>query len=108
MIGGIFTIGFISGYLFLLKKNDVLISLLISSISACVFVYILKLIVARDRPELTSRLVLESGFSFPSGHSTTAFIAFPILAIVVYNISELTDILKFSTIFRTIRLKFLC
>jgi undecaprenyl-diphosphatase len=83
IIGGVFIIGYISAYLFFHKKVHILTSLLISSVGAGLFTFILKLIIARERPELTNRIVIESGFSFPSGHSTIAFVAFPILALIL-------------------------
>jgi undecaprenyl-diphosphatase len=98
MIGGVFVIGFVSANLFFHKKMHVLLGLLTSSIGAGLFTYFLKLIIARDRPELVSRLVVESGFSFPSGHATTAFVAFPILTIVIYYSSRLPKILKYILI----------
>jgi undecaprenyl-diphosphatase len=98
MIGGVFTIGFISANLFFHKKIHVLLGLLTSSLGAGFFTYFLKLIIARDRPELVSRLIIESGFSFPSGHATTAFVAFPILAIVLFYSSQIPKFLKFFLI----------
>jgi membrane-associated phospholipid phosphatase len=99
MIGGVFIIGFVSANLFFHKKIHVLLGLLTSSIGAGVFTYFLKSIIARDRPELINRLVVESGFSFPSGHATTAFVAFPILAIVVYYSSRIPKTLKYFLVF---------
>jgi membrane-associated phospholipid phosphatase len=98
IIGGVFIIGFVSANLFFHKKIHVLLGLLVSSLGAGLFTYFLKLIIARDRPELVSRLVVESGFSFPSGHATTAFVAFPILAIVVYYSSRIPKVLKYILI----------
>ena len=98
MIGGVFIIGFVCANLFFHKKIHVLFGLLISSLGAGFFTYFLKLIIARDRPELVSRLVIESGFSFPSGHATTAFIAFPILAITIYFSSRISRFFKFLSI----------
>lgn len=95
LMGGMFIIGFISAYLFFHRKIRILIGLLCSTLSASLLVYFLKLLIARDRPELISRLVVESGFSFPSGHATTAFTAFPILAVIVYNSTKLPKILKY-------------
>ena len=98
MIGGVFIIGFIFSNLLFHKKIRVLFGLLISSLGAEFFTYFLKLIIARDRPELISRLVVESGFSFPSGHATTAFIAFPILAITIYFSSTVPSFFKLLSI----------
>jgi undecaprenyl-diphosphatase len=98
MIGGVFIIGFISANLFFHKRFKLLLGLIYSTCGAGLFTYFLKLIIARDRPELVSRLVVESGFSFPSGHATTAFVAFPILAIVVYYSSRIPKVLKYFLI----------
>lgn len=98
MIGGVFIIGFVSANLFFHKKIYALLGLLVSSLGAWLFTYFLKLIIARDRPELVSRLVTESGFSFPSGHATIAFVAFPILAIVVYYSSRIPKAFKYILI----------
>lgn len=43
----------------------------------------IKLAIARERPELLEPLVLERGFSFPSGHSALGMVAYGILAVVV-------------------------
>ena len=99
MIGGVFIVGFISAYLFINKKIHVLIGLLISALTAGTFTTVLKLIIARDRPELANRLVAESGFSFPSGHATMAFVAFPILAIIINFNPKIPKLLKFIAIF---------
>ena len=98
-IGGVFIVGFISAYLFINKKIHVLIGLLISALTAGTFTTVLKLIIARDRPELANRLVAESGFSFPSGHATMAFVAFPILAIIINFNPKIPKLLKFIAIF---------
>lgn len=98
MIGGVFIIGFISAYLLIHKKIHVLYGLLVSSISAGLFTYFLKLVIVRSRPELVNRLVTESGFSFPSGHATTAFVASPILAIMVYYSTHIPVYLKYILI----------
>jgi membrane-associated phospholipid phosphatase len=95
LIGGIFIVGFISSNLLFHKRIHVLIGLLFAAIGAGLFTYFLKLIIARNRPELVSRLVTESGFSFPSGHATTAFVAFPILALTLYNNSKIPLVLKY-------------
>lgn len=46
-------------------------------------VEIVKLIVARARPELLESILVESGYAFPSGHTTDATIAYGIVAVVV-------------------------
>ncbi len=98
LIGGVFVIGFISAYWFYHKRLQMQIGLLTSSLGASLFTYFIKLSIARDRPELTSRLVAESGFSFPSGHATTAFTAFGILSVVIYFSHKIPQQIKFFSI----------
>jgi len=42
-----------------------------------------KLAIARERPDLLDPVVVERGFSFPSGHSATGMVAYGVLAVVV-------------------------
>ena len=93
-IGGVFVIGFVCTYLFLHKKINILVGLLICSLGATLFTVFLKILTARNRPELVNRLVVESGFSFPSGHATTAFIAFPVTAIIIYFNPKIPKLFK--------------
>jgi undecaprenyl-diphosphatase len=44
---------------------------------------ILKVLIARDRPDLLEPIVVERGFSFPSGHSATGMVAWGILAVLI-------------------------
>lgn len=39
--------------------------------------------VARDRPEVLDPIVVERGFSFPSGHATLSMVAYGILAVLI-------------------------
>jgi undecaprenyl-diphosphatase len=93
-IGGVFVIGFVCTYLFLHKKINILVGLLICSLGATLFTVFLKILTARNRPELVNRLVVESGFSFPSGHATTAFIAFLVAAIIIYFNPKIPKLFK--------------
>jgi undecaprenyl-diphosphatase len=43
----------------------------------------LKIAIGRERPELLDPLIVERGFSFPSGHSALGMVAYGILAVVV-------------------------
>lgn len=43
----------------------------------------LKLAIRRERPELLDPLIVERGFSFPSGHSALGMVAYGVLAVVV-------------------------
>ena len=42
-----------------------------------------KAVIARERPDLLEPIVVEHGFSFPSGHSTLSMVAYGILAVLV-------------------------
>jgi undecaprenyl-diphosphatase len=44
-----------------------------------------KLLVARQRPELLEPVVLEHGFSFPSGHSALGMVAYGVVAVLVWR-----------------------
>jgi undecaprenyl-diphosphatase len=46
-------------------------------------VELLKAVMARARPDILDPLVIEHGFSFPSGHSTLSMTAYGILAVLV-------------------------
>ncbi|MEO6294257.1 MAG: phosphatase PAP2 family protein [Candidatus Limnocylindria bacterium] len=43
----------------------------------------LKLAIARERPELLEPIIVERGFSFPSGHSALGMVAYGVLAVLV-------------------------
>src|SRR5690606_21822181 len=42
-----------------------------------------KIGIARERPELLDPIVVEHGFSFPSGHSMLSMVAYGVLAVLV-------------------------
>ncbi len=44
---------------------------------------VLKVAIRRERPELLDPLIVERGFSFPSGHSALGMVAYGILAVLV-------------------------
>jgi undecaprenyl-diphosphatase len=43
----------------------------------------IKLVVARPRPDLLTPIVVEPGYSFPSGHSLSAMVAYGVIAVLV-------------------------
>ena len=43
----------------------------------------LKLTIARERPDLLEPVIVEHGFSFPSGHSALGMVAYGVLAVLV-------------------------
>lgn len=71
--------------LFLLNKWSYLKSLLISVVGGELFVWIIKNIIDRPRPPLTSALVTETSYSFPSGHS---FVAVAFYGLITFFIFE--------------------
>lgn len=44
-----------------------------------------KVVMARQRPDLLDPVVVEHGFSFPSGHSATGMVAYGVLAVLVWR-----------------------
>lgn len=64
-----------------LKRNYRLVLLLVIGVVGAVIVnVVLKLIFARERPDLWAQLVNENGYSFPSGHAmASAALAFSLL-----------------------------
>jgi undecaprenyl-diphosphatase len=53
----------------------------------------IKLAIARERPELLEPVIVERGFSFPSGHSALGMVAYGVLAVLVSR-SRLPDGVK--------------
>ncbi|MEO8247313.1 MAG: phosphatase PAP2 family protein [Chloroflexota bacterium] len=43
----------------------------------------IKLVVARPRPDVLTPIVVEPGYSFPSGHSLSAMVAYGVIAVLV-------------------------
>ena len=50
---------------------------------ASIGVEVLKAFVARTRPDLLEPVVVEHGFSFPSGHATLSMVAYGVLAVLI-------------------------
>ena len=50
---------------------------------ASIVVSLVKVRIARDRPELLEPIIVEHGFSFPSGHATLSMVAYGVLAVLV-------------------------
>jgi undecaprenyl-diphosphatase len=46
---------------------------------------LLKIGFARDRPELLDPLIVERGFSFPSGHSTLSMVAYGVVGVLIWR-----------------------
>jgi undecaprenyl-diphosphatase len=83
--GEIITIGtLVFCAIFYLHKNwRFLYTLLISVVGGELFVWIIKNLVERPRPPLTSALVTESSYSFPSGHTFVAIAFYGLLSYFV-------------------------
>ena len=71
--------------LLLLRKWSYFRSLLIFVLGGELFVWIIKNIVERPRPPLTESLVIETSYSFPSGHS---FIAIAFYGLITFFLFE--------------------
>lgn len=67
-----------------IKNNKIKISLAINLIGITLINNLLKVIIARPRPNI-SRLVSETGYSFPSGHSVTSMVFYGYLIYLVYK-----------------------
>lgn len=82
---GVFVVSFL---LFALNLLPYLFALIISVIGGEVSIGVIKYLVQRPRPPSISALVLEKGFSFPSGHSLVAFSFYGFLSYIIYRISH--------------------
>lgn len=67
-----------------IKNNKIKISLAINLFGITLINNLLKVIIARPRPNI-NRLVSETGYSFPSGHSVTSMVFYGYLIYLVYK-----------------------
>ncbi len=93
---GIIVIGF---PLFALNLIPYLLALIISVGGGEIISSLIKNLVQRPRPPLTSALVIEKSFSFPSGHALIAVALYGFLAYIFYRFSETKRKKIFSLIF---------
>lgn len=88
-LGSTVTIGGIAlalGLLLLLRKQfSYFTALCISVVGTIGIVFSLKEIVARARPTVFYQAYLESGFSFPSGHSALSLALYGFVAVLVWH-----------------------
>ncbi|MDP3769357.1 MAG: LssY C-terminal domain-containing protein [bacterium] len=85
VFSGMIVIGFI---LFSLNLLPYLFMLVVSASGGELIVSLIKNMVARPRPPIISSLLLENGFSFPSGHGFIAFSFYGFLAYIIYRTSR--------------------
>lgn len=68
----------------IIKNKKIKISLAIDLLGVTIINNLLKVIIARDRPNI-NRLVTETGYSFPSGHSITSMVFYGYLIYLIYK-----------------------
>lgn len=61
------------------KKRRYLTAMILSNVSALIFIEAAKNIIGRARPPVANALITESGFSFPSGHSYFAVVFYGLM-----------------------------
>jgi undecaprenyl-diphosphatase len=61
-------------------------------------VELIKATVSRDRPSVLEPIIVEHGFSFPSGHATLSMVAYGVLAVLVSR-SRLSPALRTAIVF---------
>lgn len=67
-----------------IKDKKIKISLVINLLGVTIINNLIKVIVARPRPDI-NRLVGETGYSFPSGHSITSMVFYGYLVYLIYK-----------------------
>lgn len=67
-----------------IKNKKIKLSLAINLIGVTIINNLLKVIIARPRPDI-NRLVDETGYSFPSGHSITSMVFYGYLIYLIYK-----------------------
>ena len=68
----------------IIKNKKIKISLAMDLLGVTIINNLLKVIIARDRPNI-NRLVAETGYSFPSGHSITSMVFYGYLIYLIYK-----------------------
>ena len=67
-----------------IKDKKIKISLVINLLRSTIINNLIKVIIARPRPEI-NKLVTETGYSFPSGHSITSMVFYGYLVYLTYK-----------------------
>ena len=88
----------ISLFFIIYKKWKLLIVFILSTAIGNSFMYIIKNIIARDRPNVISQLVIEETYSFPSVHSFISISFYGFLFYLLYKFSD-RHIMKMLTLF---------
>ena len=83
-LGGVFCITILTIMLLILVKKEYKVMILANVIIITIINQILKIIFARPRPEIM-RLIEESGYSFPSGHSMVSTAFYGLLIYLIYK-----------------------
>lgn len=78
----------ISGFLFMQRKYRALAIILAASVGGALLSTVLKLIIARERPDLAYQLAHVSTHSFPSGHSMMSASVYLSIAALLARIQE--------------------
>jgi undecaprenyl-diphosphatase len=76
------------GYLWLERKRGTALFVVLAVVGGAMLETLLKLGLARPRPEFVSHLVDVNSFSFPSGHATMATITYLTLGVLLARVEE--------------------
>lgn len=77
---------FLAGIILVIYKRwYYLITLLVSVIGGEAFIWIVKMLLKRPRPDLANALIYEKSYSFPSGHAFIAFALYGLLAYYIFH-----------------------
>lgn len=72
-------------FAFWYKQRAIAVGLVATMATSTAITYILKHVVARARPDIAYQAIAETGYSFPSGHSSAAAAFFGFLVYVVWT-----------------------
>lgn len=71
------------------------VKFVIAALSSTALYQVMKYIFQRPRPDIALRLIEESGYSFPSGHSMNCLVSYGILAYLILKYCENRKLAKF-------------
>lgn len=78
----------LSSILLFIKKRKYILYILASSIISEGFVFLMKILTQRPRPEIHDALIVENSFSFPSGHAMVAIAVYGLVFFFLLEISK--------------------